>query len=86
MEKRSLIPRRVIDVQGRLSYSEGYQACNRIRFKKELLEEFYQLKEKRSKFSYRMLYCRTFEELEKTIKEFKEKRIMPVLMCLYKEE
>ncbi len=75
MEKKSLTPRNFIDVEGRIIYSEGNQAWNLIKLKKEFLNEFYQLKEKRLKvFSYKMLYYRTYEEFEKVVKEIIKKK------------
>jgi len=85
MEKRSLIPRTVIDIDGKLIYNESFQAWNTIRLKKEIFSEFPQLKEKRSKFSYNMKYFRTFEELLNAIKKMKNEDVMPILMFLYKE-
>jgi hypothetical protein len=87
MEKRTLTPRNVVDVQGNLYYDEKSRAWSIIRLKSELVKEFPQLKEKRSKFSYQLAYYRTIEELEKTIKELKRKKeeVLPVLMFLYKE-
>lgn len=86
MEKRSLIPRTVIDIDGKLIYNEGFQAWNTIRLKKEIFNEFPQLKEKRSKFSYNLKYFRTFEELLNAIKKMKNEEVMPILMFLYKED
>ena len=85
MEKRTLIPRTVIDIEGKLIYNEGFQAWNTIRLKKEIFNDFPQLKEKRSKFSYNMKYFRTYEELLKTIKDLKKENVMPILMFLYKD-
>ena len=55
--------------------------------KKELFTEFPELKEKRSKFSYQLIYHRDPKELQKTIqKMIKEgKEIMPILMFLCNE-
>lgn len=87
-EKKPLLPRRVINIKGKISYSEGAQSWSVLRFKKELLKEFFQLNEKRSKFSYKMSYYRTIEELEKIIKEIKKQKesSLPILMWLYREE
>ena len=87
MEKRPLIPRKIINSEGKLHYSEGFQAWNMMRLKKELFSEFPQLKEKRSKFSYQLMYYRTPKELEKAIKDLikKGQNVMPVLLFLYKE-
>jgi len=85
-QKRPLVPRNVFEIQGKLSYSESLQAWNTLRFKKELVKEFPQLSEKRSKFSYSLVYYRTLEEFEKAIKQLKEdKTNLPILLFLNKE-
>jgi hypothetical protein len=86
MKKNALIPRTKIDSEGKVAYSESFQAWNTIRLKKELFEEFPQLKEKRSKFSYQLIFCRSHEELLNKIKGLKQDSIMPLLMWLYKED
>lgn len=85
--KKPLFPKSNIEVEGKVIYSEGNQAWNLIKLKKEVLTEFYQLKEKRSKFSYRMVYYRTQEELEDAIKKLKKEKntALPFLMFLYKD-
>lgn len=86
MEKNTLTPRTKINSEGKIAYSESFQAWNTIRLKKELFEEFPQLKEKRSKFSYQLIFCRSVKELEKTIELIKRgKDIMPLLLFLYKD-
>jgi len=87
MEKHPLIPRTKIKSEGKVAYSESFQAWNTLRLKKELFSEFPQLKEKRSKFSYQLMYYRTPKELEKAIKDLikKGQSVMPVLLFLYKE-
>ena len=79
-------PRKVINVKGRVLYSESNQAWNTIKLKSEFLNEFQQLKEKRSKFSYEMIFGRTEKEMVEAIKKIiKDKTLMPVLMFLYKD-
>ncbi|MEK6932946.1 MAG: hypothetical protein AABW56_04105 [Nanoarchaeota archaeon] len=87
MEKKTLVPRTIINVEGKLIYNENFQAWNTIRLKKEIFNEFPQLKEKRSAFSYKMIYYRNLEEFEKFVKDLKKKNeeSLPVLMFLYKE-
>jgi len=49
--------------------------------------EFQQLKEKRSKFSYEMIFGRTEEEMVEALKKImKNGRLMPILMFLYKDK
>jgi hypothetical protein len=84
--KEPLQPRRVISVGGKVHYSESNQAWNTIKLKTEFLNEFKQLKEKRSKFSYEMIFGRTEKEMVEAIKKIiKDKTLMPVLMFLYKD-
>jgi len=88
MESRQpLTPRKVINVKGKVHYSESNQAWNTIKLKTEFLNEFQQLKEKRSKFSYEMIFGRTEAEMVEAIKTIiKDKTLMPVLMFLYKDK
>ena len=83
---KPLIPRKIINVQGKLHYNESNQAWNKLKFKKELLDEFPQLKQKRSKFSYEMKYFRDALEFEKLFKELKKKpEALPVLMWIWED-
>jgi len=84
MKKKRLIPRKVVDSEGKVAYSESSQAWNVIKLKKELFSEFPELKEKRSKFSYELIYHRDFKELEKTINRLDRRSVLPILMFLYK--
>jgi len=85
-EKTTLIPRVVIESKGKLSYSESSQAWSIIRFKQELIKEFPQLREKRSKLSYNLNYCRNYEEFEKLTRQLiKNREALPILLFLRKE-
>jgi hypothetical protein len=88
MEERIIQPvRNEIKIKGKLSYSESNQAWNTIRFKKEFVNEFSQLKEKTSSFGYKMIFYRSYNQLEKTISRSKRKKEpIPVLMFFYKEK
>jgi len=57
-----------------------------MRFKKELFDEFPELKEKRSKFSYKLAFHRDPEEFLKIIKSLSGEQVMPMLLWLYREE
>jgi hypothetical protein len=85
--KKPLIPRNVMNVNGKMAYSERDRCWNILRFKKEILYEFYQLKERRSNFSYNLVYYRTYEDLEKAIKQLKKAggMALPFLVFLYKD-
>jgi len=86
MEKKPLIPRKIINVKGKMLYNESKQAWSNIKLKRELINEFPQLKEKRSNFSYELMFCRTSEDVNKALIELsKKEEVMPMLMLLYKE-
>lgn len=87
MERRTLIPRNAIDTIGNIYYDEKAGAWSIIRIKADLVKEFPQLKEKRSKFSYQLIYYRNIEQLEKAIRELKKQKDvpLPVMMFLYKD-
>jgi len=86
LNKNPLLPRRIINVNGKVHYSESNQAWNTIKLKSEFLNEFQQLREKRSKFSYEMIFGRTEEEMIEAIKKIiKDGTLMPILMFLYKD-
>ena len=86
MERKTLIPKKIINIFGKILYNENSQSWSKILFKKEFVDEFPQLKEKRSAFSYEMKYFRTKKEMIKNIKNLDENEIMPVLVWLYREE
>ena len=65
--KRALVPRTRIVSEGKVAYNESFQAWNTLKLKKELFSEFPQLKEKRSKFSYELVYFRDSKEFGKVV-------------------
>lgn len=72
-----------LKICGSLSYSEGHRAWNIIRFKHDLLKEFPQLKERREKFSYKMIMHRSFEDIKKAIAKIEEEEdAIPILLFL----
>ena len=86
MEQKPLTPRKIINVKGKIHYNESRQAWSNIKLKRELINEFPQLKEKRGNFSYELMFCRTSEDLDRALKELsKNGEVMPMLMLLYKE-
>lgn len=81
-----IIPRTIIRTKGKMYYKEDNQAWCMLRLRKEILDEFSQLKEKYSKFSYDAIYCRTYEELEKALKELKKTgQPLPLLVWLMRD-
>ena len=84
--RQPLAPRKIINVSGKIHYNESSQAWSTIKLKSEFLNEFQQLKEKRSKFSYEMIFGRTETEMLEAVKKITgDKTLMPVLMFLYKD-
>ena len=85
--REPLAPRRIINVKGKVHYSESGQAWNTIKLKTEFLNEFQQLKEKRSKFSYELAYHRNPEEFLRAIKKMvKSGQAMPLMIWLFKDK
>ena len=86
-QKQPLNPRKIINVKGKVHYSESNQAWNLIKLKTEFLNEFNQLKNRRAKFSYEMVFGRTEEEMVEALKQIiRQGKIMPILMFLYKDK
>jgi len=86
MEKKLLTPRKIINIKGKMHYNESRQAWSNILLKNGIIDEFPALKEKRSKFSYELMFCRTSEDLDKMIKELiKKGEAVPMLMLLYRD-
>jgi hypothetical protein len=86
MEKKTLAQRKIIESGGKLSYTESNQAWGTLRLRSEIINEFKQLKEKMSKFSYQLILYKNYEDFEKAAKEIvKEKGILPILVWLKKE-
>lgn len=77
----------VLESEGRISYKEASRAWSLIRIRRELIQEFPQLKERRSAFSYKMVLFRSYKLLEKEIKKMKRKsKPLPLLLFFYKEQ
>ncbi|MBT3577274.1 hypothetical protein HOA55_01985 [archaeon] len=85
MERKPLTPKTVIDIEGKISYAESFQSWNMLRLKREIVEEFPILKEKRSSFSYRLMFCRSHEDLMKMVKGLKSEAVMPLVLWMYKD-
>ncbi len=87
MERKAITPKNLIEIEGKMAYTESIGAWNVLRFKMDLINEFQKLKEKRSKFSYQIIYHRNFDDLEKMIRKLKRnKDTLPFLMFLYEDK
>lgn len=86
MEGQILRPiQRTLIVKGKLTYGESQQCWNTVKLKKDFLNEFPILKEKRSQFNYELMLHRNYEELEKKIRKMKREKLpLPILMLLLK--
>lgn len=85
MNENLLTPRQEsVKISGKLNYSEGSQAWNTIRLKKDVFKEFPQLKEKRGCFGYQMIIPKSQEELKKVFSEVKG--VVPILLFFKREE
>lgn len=87
-EIRILTPQReTLKILGKLSYKEGAQAWSVLQLKKEILQEFPQLKEKRGKFCYLMTFHRTFKEIKKELADLEKKNeVLPILLLFGREK
>jgi hypothetical protein len=85
-DKKALIPRKIVNSSGMVYYDEKSSAWGIIRLKADVIKEFHQLQEKFSKFSYKLVYYRTFEELENAMKDVKKSGDLPIMLRFYKEE
>ena len=86
MKSSTLAPIKIIESRGKLSYNESNRAWGTIRLKSELINEFKQLREKRTKFNYRLILYRDYEDFEKTVKQIiKNKEVIPMLVWFEKE-
>ncbi|MEK6858357.1 MAG: hypothetical protein AABX53_00400 [Nanoarchaeota archaeon] len=77
-----LSPRESISIKGKLSYKESTQAWNIIQLRKEIVDMFPQLKEKRGKFGYAMFYNRSPKELKQLLDSLEKKDVTPILLLL----
>ena len=76
----------VLDIMGSVSYSEGYGAWNTIRLKKEVLQEFPQLKEKTAKIRYKLIFYKDYEEFIEAVMKMRENNEpLPILLYFYKD-
>ena len=87
MEPQILRPiKKTIELIGKVSYDEHNGAWSIIRLRKQLINDFSDLKEKRSSFSYKALYYQSYLELEKAVREMKRRdHPLPILLFLVKE-
>ena len=88
MEEQILRPRREkLEIKGKISYFESTHSWSCLNLRKSVIEEFPQLKERSSKFGYKMIFCREYPDLEKFLRKLKkEGEALPILVWLVKEK
>lgn len=87
MEEQVLRPtREELILNGKMSYNESNRAWTTIRFKKEILNEFKQLKERMSKFAYNLLFYSEWNEFEKSMRKIRKEGLPPPVMIWFVKE
>jgi len=78
MESKILQPgKKVINLTGKMFYRESIQAW--------IIAEFPALKEKRSSFSYQMIFYSEFDVLEKAIRKMKKDKLPPPILMFLRQ-
>ena len=75
-----------LEMEGKMSYAESQRAWGTIRLKSKIFNEFKQLKKKREKFGYKLMFCRKFDQLEKEIKKIKKDIGVPPMLVWFVRE
>ena len=75
-----------LEMEGKMSYAESQRAWGTIRLKSKIFNEFKQLKKKRDKFGYKLMFCREFEQLDKEIKKIKKDIGVPPMLVWFLKE
>jgi hypothetical protein len=88
MEAQTLRPQKnKLEIKGKLSYWESTHSWSMMKLKKEVVDEFPQLKERVSAFGYKMIFYHDSNELEKFIRKLrKDGEALPLLVWLIKEK
>lgn len=74
-------------IEGRISYNESAQTWSILPLHKTILDEFKELKEKQSNFSYELVLFYSYEQMEVFMREVREKgRVPPLLLWIGKKE
>lgn len=75
-----------LEMEGKMSYAESQRAWGTIRLKSEIFNEFKQLKKRKEKFGYKLMFCRKFDQLEKELKKIKKDIGVPPLLVWFVKE
>jgi hypothetical protein len=86
IQKKALEPRKVVNIDGSILYNKRAQSWNNIKLRKKIVNEFSELSEKRSKFSYNMKLCRNVDEFNEIGKEVNNGAAIPICIWIYQEE
>jgi hypothetical protein len=81
-----ILPRRdAVKIKGNLLYNESAQAWSIIRLKKEVLNEFPELKDKRGNFQYTMVIPHAGQEIDQQFLEnIKSQKVVPIFLSFSK--
>ncbi len=77
-----LKPKDTINVNGAISYKERLGAFGLIQIRKQIIDVFPQLREKRGQFGYTMIYNASTKELKKIMDDLEKKDLVPILLLL----
>jgi hypothetical protein len=79
---RTIKPKKeILELRGKLTYSESLRAWSIARFKPPLIREFCQLKDRKSRYNYKLKLCWTHKELEREIRKIKKlDEAIPILL------
>lgn len=77
-----LRPKDTLNIVGKMSYKETVHSWNVINLRREIIDIFPQLKEKRGNFGYSMYYNRSSKELKKILDNLEKKDLVPILLLL----
>lgn len=74
----------ILEINGKLFYSEGDRSWNILRLRKEVLHEFPELKKRSSALGYKMIIPKSKENFKKILEGMKES--LPILLFFHKEQ
>lgn len=76
-----------LEAKGVVSYDNNARCWNTIRVRKNFIKQFPQLKQRRTQFSYKMIFYASYEELKKAVERMeKSRKALPILLYLVQEQ
>ena len=78
--------KQALDIKGKIAYAMSSRSWNTIRLKKEILDEYPQLRNRRLKAGYRMIFYRDPVELFLAVEKMMDtKSELPILLYFEQE-